>query len=165
MREYRYPLFYKWIYRYGNIPVTLIFTFYLLITAAGVDKHKWLLIPFIILLLLIYYVNKQFINLYKIVPYKIESDNEKIVCSKFLFSDKIITIYYKDVASLTGGIFDAKLSGLMKVCDGKSNICIGFFSKIKNINHLQTELLKNVKRKVYDDVMERVGKKTKRNKK
>lgn len=106
--------------------------------------------------MLIFVLNKQYLNLYKILPYKIEADEEKMVCSDFFFSAKKITIHYKDINSLSGGIFEGKFGGLMKVCDGKNNVCIGFFGKMKNVKQLQTFILSKVERSIYDDVLNKV---------
>jgi hypothetical protein len=66
-------------------------------------------------------------------------------------------VFYKDIESLSGGLFEGKLRGLMKVWDGKSKICIGFYDKIKGIKELQTILLSRVSKEVYDEVVENVG--------
>jgi hypothetical protein len=95
--------------------------------------------------------------LYKILPYRIEADDEKMFCSEFLLSPKTATIYYKDIESLTGGIYDGKMRGVMKVCDGKNKICIGFYNKIRNAKALETLILSKVKKEVYDDVVARIG--------
>lgn len=90
------------------------------------------------------------------MPYKIEADAEKMKCSKFFFSEKEITIYYSDIKSLSGGIFDGKLSGFMKVCDGRNNICIGFFHSLQNVRALQKLILNKVDRKIYDKAAEKI---------
>ncbi len=162
MQTFTYPGFHKFLYRYGNIPVTIILSIYLVPSVVYIDKNLLYLIPVILLLLMIYFLNRQYLLLYKIVPYKIEADEEKIVCTDFLFSQKEFTIYYSDIESLTGGIFDGRLSGVMKVCDRKNQVCIGFFNRLRNADKLQTILLSKVPRPVYDDVVERVGLKTKK---
>ncbi len=162
MQQFTYPYFYKVLYRYGNIPVTVILSIYLVPSVVYLDKNLLYLIPVVLLLLMIYLLNKHYLNLYKIIPYKIEADDEKLICTEFLFSRKEFTIYYKDIESLTGGIFDGRFSGVMKVCDRKNQVCIGFFNRLRNADKLQTILLSKVPRKVYDDVVERVGLKTKK---
>ncbi len=57
--------------------------------------------------------------------------------------------------------FDGKFTGVMKVCDGRNNICIGFYNNIKFAKELETKLLQKIPRKVYDDIIDRVGLKTK----
>lgn len=129
---------------------------YLIPLAIGIDQNLWLLIPLILILLLIYFINRKYLEMYKIVPYKITADENKMECTNFIFSKRKITIYYKDIESLTGGIFDGKWFGLMKVCDGKNQICIGFFDKLKNSQKLITLTLSRVDKKIYDDVMEKI---------
>lgn len=75
MRVFSYPLLYKIILRFGNIPITLLLIFYLIPSVVYIDKNLILLIPLIISSLLIYLLNKQFIILYKILPYKIVVDD------------------------------------------------------------------------------------------
>lgn len=163
MQLFTYPYLYRLLYRYGNIPVTIILSIYLVPSVVYLDKNLIYLIPVVLLLLMIYLLNRQYLNLYKIIPYKIEADEEKLICSDFLFSKKEFTICYSDIESLTGGIFDGRFSGVMKICDKKNQVCIGFFNKLRDADKLQTVLLSKVPRKVYDDVVERVGLKTKKN--
>ena len=163
MQLFTYPYFYRLLYRHGNIPVTIILSVYLVPSVVYLDKNLIYLIPVVLLLLMIYLLNRHYLNLYKIIPYKIEADEEKLICSDFLFSKKEFTIYFSDIESLTGGIFEGRFSGVMKVCDKKNQVCIGFFNRLKDADKLQTILLSKVPRKVYDDVVERVGLKTKKN--
>jgi hypothetical protein len=127
----------------------------------NLDKNVAYLIPVILLMLMIYLLNKHYLNLYKIIPYKIEADDEKMICTNFIFSKKEFIIYYDDIESLTGGVFEGRFSGVMKVCDRKNQVCIGFFNSLRNADKLQTLLLSKVPRKVYDDVVDRVGLKNK----
>ena len=156
-----YPVLFKLLYRYGNIPVTIIFSIYLILSLVNLERNLFFLIPIIITLLLIYFLNKHYLMLYKIIPYQIKADNEKLTCTDFLFQRKEVIIYYKDVESFTGGMLSGKSSGIMNLCDGKSKICIGFYDKIRNINKLQTLILSKLRKEVYDAVAEKVGVKKK----
>ena len=69
--------------------------------------------------------------------YKIEVDDVRIICTGFLFRDKTVTIYLKDIESISGGIFEGRYRGIMKVCDGKNKLCIGFFDRIKNSSRIE----------------------------
>ncbi|MDT3695679.1 MAG: hypothetical protein ROY99_04750 [Ignavibacterium sp.] len=153
MQVYTYSWFWKLIYRYANLVVSVLLVFYLVSLAINLDNNLLLLLPFIISLFLLYYINKNYFIFYKLVPYKIEADEQKMICSEFIFRRKTITIYFKDIESLTGGIFDARYRGLMKVCDGKNKICIGFFDRMINSNKLITIILSTVDKKIYDDVI------------
>jgi hypothetical protein len=121
-----------------------------------IDKNLVIIIPLLLSLFIIYYLNKSYINFYKLVPYKIEIDDEKIICSNFLFRDKTVTILIKDIESISGGIFEGKYRGLMKVCDGKNKLCIGFFDRLKNSGKLVTLILSKVDKKIYDKTIEQI---------
>jgi hypothetical protein len=162
MQSYKYSPFFRFLYRYGNIPANALLIFYLYVSVTGLDDNLFNLLPLVLLLLVLYFLNRHYILLYKILPYKIESDEEKLIASDFLFSDKSITIYYKDISDLKGGIFDGRISGLMKIQDGPTGQIIGFFNKLPGVEQLQTAILSKVDRKLYDEVMERVGLKKKK---
>ncbi len=156
MQTFTYPFIWKIIYRYFNLIVTPLLLFYTVSIAAMIDDNLVVLIPFLLSLFILYYLNKSYINFYKLVPYKIEIDDEKIVCSNFIFKDKTITIIIKDIDTISGGIFEGKYRGMMKVCDGKNKICVGFFDKLNNSNKLVTLILSKVDKKIYDTVIEQI---------
>jgi hypothetical protein len=156
MQTFTYPIFWKFIYRYSNLVITPLLITYALSLIIIIQNNLIILIPFLLSLFLLYYLNKSYLTFYKLVPYKIELDNEKIICTDFLFSNKSITIFIKDIESLSGGIFDGSYRGLMKVCDGKNKIIIGFFDRIINSNKLVTLILSKVDKKIYDKVIEQI---------
>jgi len=156
-QTFEYPLFFKLLYRYGNIPVTFLLSVYLALSVLYVDKDLAYIVPIVGLLILIYFLNRRYLYLYQVVPNKIIADDEKLTCENFFFSSKDVVIYYKDIENLSGGIFSGKLKGLMKIHDGKSKICIGFFNKIKDAKNLQTIILSRVNSEVYNNVVENVG--------
>ena len=120
----------------------------------NISTNKVLLFPLVLSLLLIYIINRSYLTYYIILAYKIEADDEKIICSDFLLSNKTITIYYDDIESLKGGVFERKSSGIMKVYDGKNNITIGFSQKMKDSKKLITLILSKVKKEIYNEVIE-----------
>lgn len=139
-----------------NLVITPLLLIYLITLVPLIDKNLTLLFPFLLTLFILYYLNKSYITFYKLVPYKIEADEEKLVCTRFLFRDKTLTIFIKDIESISGGIFDGKYRGIMKVCDGKNKICIGFFDRIRNSSKLVTLILSKVDKKIYDEVIEQI---------
>jgi hypothetical protein len=155
-QTFTYSLLFRIIFRYGNIIITLLLIIYSFPLAANLDKNKILVIPLLITLLIIYVLNKHYINLYKILPYKIYVDDEKLTCSEFYLSKKEIIIHYQDIESLSGGIFQNNISGVMKVCDGKNGVCIGFYHRLTNSGKLATIILSKVKRELYDEVLEKL---------
>ncbi len=92
--------------------------------------------------------------MYKILPFKISLDDSSFICSNFLFSKKKIIIHYADIEKLEGGIFNGKLNGLIKVWDSNSKVCIGFFYKISNSQHLVKTILLNINEPVYIEAMQ-----------
>lgn len=156
MQTFTYPVIWKFIYRYGNLVITPLLLLYALSLVTLIDKNLIILIPFLLSLFILYFLNKSYINFYKLVPYKIEVDTEKIFCSEFLFRAKTVTIFIKDIESISGGIFDGRYRGLMKVCDGKNKLCIGFFDRLNNSSKLVTLILSKVDKKIYDKVIEQI---------
>ena len=154
MQTFTYSLIFKIIFRYGNIIVTIFLLLYLIPLVLNISSNKVLILPLALSLLLIYIINRSYLTYYKILAYKIEADDKKIICSNFLLSKKVITIYYTDIESLKGGVFERKSSGIMKLYDGKSNVTIGFSQKMKDSNKLITLILSKVKKKIYDEVIE-----------
>jgi hypothetical protein len=153
MQVFTYSFFWRIVYRYGNFVVTPLLLIQLFLLAFWLDKNLIMLFPFLISLFVLYYINKKYFEFYKLVPYKIESDDEKIICSQLLFQKKIIRVYYKDIDALSGGIFDGKYRGLMQVCDGKNKICIGFFDRLINYQKLISCIVSRVDKKVYDETI------------
>jgi hypothetical protein len=158
-----YSVVLKFLYRYGNVIVTLFLSFYIVPIVVYLDQKLILILPLLVSLFLIYYVNKHYFMLYKIMPFKIEFDEEKMICTKFILGRKKFDVYYEDINKLEGGIFANKMSGIMKVYDGRNSVIIGFYPKIKNSNKLITMILSKVHKEIYDEVMERLLKKKKNN--
>jgi hypothetical protein len=156
MKIFTYPFLYKFFFRFGNIPFTILLAAYIVPSVNQLDKDLIFLIPLIISLSLIYYLNKQYLMLYKIIPYKIEAYDDRIICSNFAFQEKIVEIYFKDIDSLKGGIYEGKLRGMLKINDGRNKITVGYFSKLKDSNKLGTILLSKVRKSVYDEVINKI---------
>lgn len=155
-QTFTYPLLFRILFRFGNFIVTPILILYSIPLSSFLDEKPILAFPLLVNLFIIYFLNRHYFNLYKIMPYKIEADDEKIVCSDFFLRKKKKAIYYDDILSVSGGIFDNKISGVMKVFDGSNNICIGFYHRLNNSNKLATIILSKVRRNIYDEVLEKI---------
>ncbi len=77
---------------------------------------------------------------------------------------QLSTIYYEDIASLKGGMFENKMSGIMKVYDGKNSVTLGFYTKLNNSSRLVTIILSKVKKELYDEVLDRLTEKKRKKK-
>lgn len=156
MQVFTYSIFWKFVYRYLNLVITPLLILYIIPIAVNLDKNLILILPFVISVYLVYYLNKSYFTFYKLVPFKIELDDEKITCSQFIFKEKKMIIQIKDIESLSGGIFNGRYRGLMKVSDGKNKISIGFFDKMINAQKLVTLLISKVDLKVYNEVIPKI---------
>lgn len=153
---FTYPSLFKLIFRYGNIIITPILLLYTIPLIYFINEKIIFALPLLINLAIIYFLNRHYFNLYKILPYRIEADNEKLICTEFFLSNKEVTIYYSDINSLSGGIFENKLSGIMKVCSQNNSVCIGFYQRLNNSGKLATIILSKVRRELYDEVIEKL---------
>lgn len=158
METHTYSFFIKFLYRYGNIFITLLMILNLIPLVIYLDTNVYFIIPIAITLLIIYFTNRFYFLIYKSFPFRIEADEEKIVCTDFIFRNKEVVIYYNNIKSISGGIFEGRLSGIMKVCDGKKNICITFSHRIKNSTKLIATILSKVDKKIYDEKIESLQK-------
>jgi hypothetical protein len=162
---FSYPLLFRLIFKFGNLVVTFFLIVYSIPLVVFLDQNNILIIPIVVSLFIIYFINRYYFNLYKILPYKITADADKITCSNFFLSNKVVIIHYEDIESLSGGIFNNRISGVMKICDSKNGVCIGFYHKLTNSNKLATIILSKVKRTLYDEVLEKLISKNKNTKK
>ena len=156
MQSFTYSLIVKIIFRFGNIFVTLLLSIYLIPVFYYIDQNMILILPLIIGLIILYMVNRTYLTYYLILPYKIEVDDEKIICTDFLLSKKVVTIYYKDIDKIQGGVFSGRSSGIMKLRDGKSKLQVGFSQKMNNSEKLIALILSKVSKDLYNDVISNI---------
>ena len=153
MQTFTYSLIFKIIFRFGNIIVTLLLSIYLIQLFYYIDQNILLFLPLIIAVIILYMINRTYFTYYKILPYNIEADDDKMICSDFLFSKKVVTIYFKDIDMLRGGVFSGRSSGIMKLSDSKNNLQVGFSQKMKNSEKLIALILSKVSKDLYNEVI------------
>jgi len=159
MQTFTYSLIVKIIFRFGNIFVTLLLSIYLIPVLYNIDQNMILILPLIIAAIILYMVNRTYLTYYLILPYKVEANDEKIVCSDFLLSKKVVTVFYKDIDKLQGGVFSGRSSGIMKLRDGKSKLQVGFSQKMNNSEKLIALILSKVPKELYNDVISNITEK------
>ncbi|MFN3694451.1 MAG: hypothetical protein ACK4UV_05535 [Ignavibacterium sp.] len=158
MQTFDYPIIIRILYRYGNVFITLLMVMNLIPLVISVDSNTMLIIPIIITLFVIYFANRFYFMLYKSFPFLIKADDEKLICTDFMFRKKEVIIYYKNVKSIEGGIFDGRLSGIMKICDAETGICITFSHRIRNSTKLIALILSKIDKKLYDEKIDALQK-------
>lgn len=147
---FSYSLFQKLIYRYANIPATLILTIYLLPIVFAKTLNTGSVIYGVFIALMIFLINRHYFFLYRTLPFSIKTEDDKIICKDFFLSNRQIEFKYEDIISLSGGLFAGKVNGLMKILNKDGKI-ICFFQKLNNAKIFETILLNKVTPKVYTE--------------
>jgi len=150
MSSFTYRPFYRLIYRFGNLLLTPIFLIYMLPAILMFRYEIGQFAYIIVFSVIIVYVNMLYFRLYKILPFRIEIDDEKIICCQFFRKDKTITLSFSGIVKLQGGIFYGKSKGLMQI-EGDNSV-IGFFHHLTNANIFIAALLQNVPPEVYKQI-------------
>lgn len=88
MEKYTYSFFARIVYRYGNIIATSLLSIQMVASFLGMFIKWYFVFPALINLILILLLNKYFIKTYKLFPFKVEADNEKLICYDFFLSKK-----------------------------------------------------------------------------
>ncbi len=79
--------------------------------------------------------------MYKTFPFKIQIDNEKMICSDFVINSKSIIIKHSETKEINGGIFSGR--AYMPLYVSTDQIKIGISPHIKDYNKLLTIILTN----------------------
>jgi len=157
MKTYKYSLFSKLIYRYGNIPVTILLLIYLAISIIGLFSYWYYIFFTLINLLLLFSLNRYYIKTYKLFPFEITADNEKITCTNFLLSNRKIELRIEDIDKLTGGIFSDYPTRPVYIHDSKQNITIGIYTNVGKFSELLKIILQNIREDLYKDLLGKIG--------
>lgn len=152
---FEYSLGYKLIYKYGIIFLNLIIIIYLIPAISMFEGSFFQILYIISHIAILFLFNRYFYNLYKIMPYRIETDEDGIICTNYVFSSKKVKIKFEEIDNLSGGIFDGKVTGLMKIHVSNLNYTVGFFPKIGNSKALESLILSKVSKELYEGVLEK----------
>lgn len=155
METYKYPFVAKLIYRFANIPVTLLLFVYFLFALLDPNKTLFNGISIVVHALLIYFINRFYYKNYIYFPYSIKIDNDKMICSDYFLQRKEVTIKLSEITEITGGIFSNTPARPVYVIDSNGNKA-GLSPHIKNYNKLVTRILSNIPQKLYSDILQRI---------
>lgn len=156
MQLFKYSFIVKIIYRYANIPVSLILFFYLLASGFGITTDWKFIFPLVITIILIYVLNKFYIKIYKTFPFKIEIDNSKMICSDFIIKNRNLEILHSDINEIKGGIFSGRVYMPLYIRTDKATV--GISPHIKDYNKLLTLILTNIPKDLYTSLLEEIKK-------
>lgn len=156
MKIFKYNFFARLIYRYANIPASLILLFYLLISTIGVMQDWKFIFPLLINIILLYVLNRFYFRMYKSFPFHIKANNEKIICTDFLMNNREVTIKHSEILEITGGIFSGRAyMPLYIITDNKR---LGISPHIKDYNKLLTIILTNISKELYEKLLDSIKK-------
>ncbi len=98
-------------------------------------------------------MNRFYFRAYKFFPYKIEVNNEKMICSDYLKKDKTYEILLSDIDLIEGGSLSGTPAKPIYIHTETDDILIGISPHLKNQNKLITIILSNVRQSVYNEVL------------
>ncbi len=156
MQKFKYSPFAKFIYRYANIPLTILLVIHLIATALGIPYAWYLVIPAAINLAILIWINRFYFKSYKTFPFKIEADNDKMICSDFMSCDEDIEIQHINIDKIEGGVFSRNLTRPIYITDTTQGVTIGIHNHLKGFNKLLTIILSNIKHELYTELLERI---------
>lgn len=156
MKEFTYPVLAKIIYRYANIPISLLLSFYVFVSVVAAVTDWVYIFPLIINLVLLYVLNRYYFKMYRLFPYRLKIDNEKIICTDFMNKARSVEIKLLDVGKITGGIFSGSPVKPIYIYDEKNNVTIGLNQHLKEYNKFLTIVLSNIKQELYNELLENI---------
>ena len=146
----------KLIYRFANIPITLILLIYVLEAFAQISQHWYWSIFIFINLGIIFLLNRYYLQTYYTFPSTIYSDNEKLICQDFLVNDRRVEIKHSEIKKIRGGIFSGMTSRPVYIYDSKDNLILGFYAHNKQFRMLLETILKNVPEELYQELLKKM---------
>lgn len=153
MITFKYSLLSKIIFRYANFPATLFLLLYLVSSFIYMFTEWYYIFPVLLNLLIIIMMNKFYLHSYKVFPFKIAINNERMICSDFFNKSKVHEIKLSEIDSIEGGTLSGNPAKPIYIYIKKDNLVIGISPHIKNQNKLITIILSNVRQEVYNGVL------------
>lgn len=153
MEKFRYSFFARLLYRYGNIIATALLSLHLLTSIIAVFQNWYFVFPALINVWIIYIINRYFFKTYRLFPFCVEVDNEKMICHDFFLSKKIIEIRLENIDNVSGGFFNGYPTRPIYIHDGKNEVTVGFYSHVGNFQNMLKKILQNIPQHLYDDLM------------
>jgi len=156
MKSFKYSIFAQFIYRYANIPLSLLLIVHLLFLLLGIQQHWKFGVLAAFNIVILYALNRYYFKSYKLFPYYIIIKDNTIICSDFFFQRKIINIKFEDIVDINGGIFSGKKTKPIYIKDRTGNV-IGVNQHLKDFNVFLTLLLSKVPKNVYDESLDKLS--------
>jgi len=98
-------------------------------------------------------MNRYYLRSYKLFPYKVEINNEKMFCSDYFYKSKYHEINLSDIDLIEGGSLSGTPAKPIYIHTKTDDLLIGISPHMQNHNKLITIILSNVRQEVYDGVL------------
>lgn len=149
---FTYNRWLKAVYRYGNIPVSMILALYIIPFIVNPSSRTVDILFFSSVVIILLILNSFFFKIWKTVPFTIHALDDRLVCSNFFLSSRKVELFYSEIDNLKGGTFSGKFNGIMLAESGAKDIQIGFFARIQNARLLEAILINRSPQPVYERV-------------
>ncbi len=153
MITFKYSLISKIIYRYANIPATIFLLLYLISSFTYMFQQWYYFFPFMLNLIIIIVLNRYYFRSYKLFPFRIDINTEKMICSDYFNRKTIVEINLQDIDLIEGGSLYGTPGKPILIHDGVNDVVVGISPHMKNHNKLITIILSNVKEEVYNNIL------------
>ena len=90
-------------------------------------------------------------------PFEITINNEKIICTNFLFNKRKLELRIEDIDKLAGGIFSGYPTRPVYIHDSRQNITIGFYANVGRFPDLLKIILQNIREDLYKDLLGKIS--------
>ncbi|MCB9247108.1 MAG: hypothetical protein H6613_00440 [Ignavibacteriales bacterium] len=94
--------------------------------------------------------------MYRSFPFRIDINNEEMLCSDFVFNNREIKIKHSEIENISGGIFSGR--AYMPLYIKTKDTVIGISPHIKDYNKLLTLILTNVPKELYESLLKSIQK-------
>ena len=158
MVTFKYSLLSKLVYRYANIPLTIFLLLYMLSSFAFMLQTWYYIFPFLLNLIIIVVLNRYYIRTYKLFPFRIDTDNQKMTCSDYFNKSKRCEINMCDIDEIEGGVISGTPAKPIFIHDDKNDVVVGISPHLKDSNKLITIILSNINQDLYNQVLSRMQK-------
>lgn len=152
-KTYTYPVFYRFLYRFGNIVATLFLLMYLIPLLGGMTGRLYEYFYAAVISVFLILINLFFFRIYRTVPFSITIEDDKITGTDYFLSSKKTEMLISKVDRLAGGVFDGKSKGMMRIIDTKAEKEIAFFHGLDESRNLLAYVLSKVPKNLYDSVL------------
>lgn len=154
---YKYPFLAQLIYKHVFYPLILLFGLQLGYSLYLVTESTMNLIPAAINAIILFVIFKYYSNIAKNVPFKIVLSNNKLICSQFGYSKKVVEFPLEEIDHIEGGIFSGKATSILYLFSEKNNLMIGVLPHLAGYNSLVSLILGKIDKSMFNELVKGIN--------